>query len=104
MTELLSQICALQKTYGKNQAEIETLADGFCWILQDYGIEEIKKAMREYILTKNDVPAPADILAIIKETRYIESINLPDIGMLKKYKAKGIKLTPAQENLLNSHN
>ena len=67
MTELLSQICVLQKTYGKNQAEIETLADGFCWVLVDYDIEKIKLAMRDYLLNKNDVPAPADIIKIIKD-------------------------------------
>jgi hypothetical protein len=103
MTLLISQICALQKTYGKNQAEIETLADGFCWILTDYDIDEIRAAMRDYILTKSDIPAPADILSIIKEKRERNRIKHPNLATLRHYQERGIKLTPAQEKIINDN-
>jgi hypothetical protein len=56
---------ALQKQYGKTEAEIQILVEGFCWILADYPMEKIIEAMRNYCTKENDIPAPADIRNII---------------------------------------
>jgi len=56
---------ALQKQYGKTEAEIQVLVEGFCWILADYPMEKIIEAMRHYCTKANDIPAPADIRNII---------------------------------------
>lgn len=61
----LSQVCALQKQYGKTQAELETLVEGFCWALEDYPMDRILSALAQYVRIKSDIPAPADLVAII---------------------------------------
>ncbi|MBP3958366.1 hypothetical protein J8F10_24215 [Gemmata sp. G18] len=65
----LSQVCALQKQYGKTQAELETLVEGFCWALEDYPMDRILGALAQYVRTKSDIPAPADLVAIIDPPR-----------------------------------
>ena len=98
--ELLSQICVLQKTYGKTRDELETMVEGFAWALAGFGIDEIREAMRKYILSNSDVPAPNDILNIIKEMRFYAKIQAPDIETLRRYREKGITLTEAQKKML----
>ena len=98
--ELLSQICILQKTYGKTRDEMETMVEGFAWALAGFEISEIRDAMKEYILENPDVPAPAQILKIIKEKRDFADVVPADIPKLLSYRDKGIKLTPAQRKML----
>lgn len=61
----LGKVCALQKQYGKTAAELETLVEGFCWILEDYPMPAILQAMKTYVAQKADIPTPADLKAII---------------------------------------
>lgn len=96
---MLSQVCALQKQYGKTQAELETLVEGFHWLLSDYHIADIKTAFREYMLEHSDIPAPADIKKIIEKL-----IEEPGSGFsletLQRFKNKGIPLSQAQNDRL----
>jgi hypothetical protein len=100
LAELLSQTCALQKAYGKTQAELETLVEGFSWALAEYRMPEIIRGMREYILTHSDIPAPADIIKIIDAKRHAEAVQKPSIERLREYQEKGIPLTPEQQAML----
>lgn len=61
----LAKVCALQKAYSKTPAELSTLVDGFLWVLGDIPVADIIQAIGEYCRTHADIPAPADILAIV---------------------------------------
>ena len=100
LSQLLSQICALQKAYGKNQEELETLVEGFAWLLDGYEIPEIMRAMKGYLQTNSDIPAPNDVMRIIKENRQIDLVQSPSIEALQRYKSLGIPLMPHQEKIL----
>lgn len=93
----------MQKAYGKTPSELETLVEGFSWALADYTMQNIIKAMREYVLNNSDIPAPSDIIKIIKD--HEKKDNADDIGItsetLRRYKAKGIPLSSAQQKRLD---
>ena len=77
MSILLSQCCVLQKTYGKSQAEIETLVEGFNMILGDRdAMDDIQKAFMEYMKHNADIPAPSDIVKILKKIRHMKGVKV----------------------------
>lgn len=61
----LGRVCALQKQYGKTAEELETLVEGFSWALSDYPMPDILNALKQYITSHPDIPAPADLRNII---------------------------------------
>lgn len=61
----LGKICQLQRQYGKTEAELEVLVEGFCWILPDYTMEAILGAIQQFVRKRADIPTPADIEAIL---------------------------------------
>jgi hypothetical protein len=61
----LSKVCALQKQYGKSATDLETLVEGFLWVLGNYPMNEILLGIAEYVKRNSDIPAPADIVKII---------------------------------------
>lgn len=93
LAEILSQVCALQKAYGKSPAELETLVEGFSWALADYSMPKIIKALREYVLTHSDIPAPADIISILnRETLH----KTEDYQTAQRYKKQLTMITKYQ--------
>ena len=100
LSQLLEKICALQKTYGKTQAELETLVEGFSWALAGYSMDEINRGFQRYVVSHNDIPAPADIIKIIADFRLYDDVTPAGVEQLRQYKAKGIPLTPKQEEAL----
>jgi len=101
LNELLGKVCILQKQYGKSQAELEVLVEGFSSALMGFEEQEINQAFGEYIKTKSDIPAPADILTILKEMQKYRDVVQPDLDTLRRYVSKGIPITPAQQKLLD---
>lgn len=101
MAEILSQLCVLQKRYGRTPDELETLVEGFSWALADYSMPKIIAAMREYVINASDIPAPADIIKLIKEA---DRPKAPEVSIekLQEYAAKGIPLTPEQRTRLSA--
>jgi len=65
LTITLARVCALQGQYGKTAAELETLVEGYCWVLGGYPIQSIIEAIGKFIRTSRDIPKPADIEAVI---------------------------------------
>lgn len=65
LAKTLARVCALQQQYGKTEAELETLVEGFCWALADYPMESIIDAIGRHIRKSPTIPTPADIEAII---------------------------------------
>ncbi len=55
----------LQKQYI--QKDLETLVDGFIWILGEYDAETIFNGLKTYVEKNNDIPTPSDILKVINE-------------------------------------
>lgn len=98
LAEILEQVCALQKAYGKTPEELETLVEGFAWALSEYKMYQIIRSMRKYVLSHSDIPAPADIIKIIDSERYEAERNKSEVSIetLKIYQEKGIPLTPGQ--------
>lgn len=66
LSRALSAICVLQAQYGKTPAELKTLVDGFYWALDEYTLEQILKALKEFVKQKPTIPTPSDIIGIIK--------------------------------------
>lgn len=62
---MLANVCALQGQYGKTVAELETLVEGFCWVLGGYPVDDIIAAIGQHIRQRRDIPKPADIELII---------------------------------------
>jgi hypothetical protein len=54
-------ICALQKQYGKTQAELGILVEGFSMVLSDRPMGLIIDCIKQYVKTNSGIPAPADI-------------------------------------------
>lgn len=63
--ETLRRVCDLQKQYGKTESQLETMVEGFAWVLTDFTMDRIIWAIGEYIRAKSDIPAPADIHLIL---------------------------------------
>lgn len=102
LAEMLGRICVLQKTYGKTQAELETLVEGFAWILAEHELSDIRDAFKEYITRKSDIPAPADIIKIIEENKsYAVPAREFRIETLLEFKRLGLPLTSEQQSQLS---
>lgn len=72
---ILSQCCALQKVYGKTNNEIETLVEGFNLIIgEKESLDDIKTAFMQYMRENSDIPAPSDIVKILKLIRHKKGI------------------------------
>ncbi len=65
LSKTLASVCALQQQYGKTAAELETLVEGFSWVLGDYPIQTIINAIGVHIRKSATIPTPADIENII---------------------------------------
>lgn len=77
LTKLVGTVFDVQKQYGKTTEQIENITSGFLWALAKYPMPQIKEGFRQYILTKSDMPTPADIRAIIDP---IKQEPIPDKG------------------------
>lgn len=77
--------------------------EGFSWALVGYTMDEVKRAFQAYITSHSDIPAPADIIKLVKEARLYEHVTPAGIDQLRQYKARGIPLTPKQEDMLRQH-
>lgn len=72
---MLSQCCVLQKTYGKSQAEIETLVEGFDMILGDGdSMDDVRRAFLDYMKNNADIPSPSDIIKNLKNIRHKKGV------------------------------
>lgn len=68
LAAVLMKVCALQKQYGKTEAELETLVEGISWVLAGYSMQSILQAIRTYVSSNADIPTPADLKEIIDPT------------------------------------
>ncbi len=102
LSEALSLVCTLQKSYGKTPDQLHTMVAGFAWALADFEPEAVFSALKIYIRRKNDVPAPADIIAILAPEPEIWS---PDWSVYNRYKEMLAKegkyaLTPEEKKYM----
>jgi hypothetical protein len=65
LSKILARVCALQQQYGKTAGELETLVEGFCWVLSDYSMQQIIDAIALHLKKNATIPTPADIENII---------------------------------------
>jgi hypothetical protein len=77
--------------------------EGFSWALADYEMPEVIDAMKQYIKTQNDIPAPADIIKIMDTHRAWEKYKNPSIETILNYMKKGIPLSEDQKDKLAKH-
>jgi hypothetical protein len=66
LSKAMSLICLLQKTYGKSPDQLGMLVEGFAWALSDFSVDEVLEALKKYVASKPDIPAPSDIIAILR--------------------------------------
>lgn len=97
----LAQVCELQKQYGKAAANLEVLVGGFLWLLAGIPMQEILGAMRSYVLKKNDIPTPAELLNIINPPAPVLS-GAAYIGLRKKL-ADDVYLTPDDRAFIRAY-
>lgn len=62
----LGRLCSMQKTYGKTPADLNTLVEGFAYYLRDFSVPEVLAALDQYVLRHADIPAPSDIVTVLK--------------------------------------
>lgn len=92
---ILKMVCELQKQYGKTAANLETLVEGFAWLLEEYTSEEITWSMKQYILNNSDIPAPADIKKIIDSKPLDgEALIIQKMGCYNFRRRQGLFLSP----------
>lgn len=79
LTEYMGQLCSMQKAYGKAVTDVEALVEGYCLILDRFTLAQITQAMKDYMVTHDDIPSPANIaqlidpsLAPLSESVYIQ--------------------------------
>lgn len=72
----MSKICALQKAYGKMEAELETLVDGFVWILGDYPAEQVFMALKNAVARSPEIPTPSDVYNLLNPVEEPPSTTL----------------------------
>lgn len=65
LAKVFAKICSLQKQFGKTEAELKTLVDGFVWMLGDQPALKVFEAIKQYVLRNNDIPTPSDVMNII---------------------------------------
>lgn len=65
LSRTLAMVCAMQNQYGKTDAELELIVEGFCLVLSEYPMEQIIDAIQKHTKKSNSIPTPADIEAII---------------------------------------
>lgn len=66
LTELVLQCFDALKVYGKEPEQLGNLNAMFQLVLEDYTIEQITAAFKVYISRSTEIPAPADIVSIIR--------------------------------------
>jgi hypothetical protein len=104
------------KTYGKEPESLESIISLFNETMEDFSGDEIFKAMHKHAKASPEFPTPADIITRIEnarlaarmaerdkqieEQRLIESQDPERVARLRRYKAKGISLTPLDEEIL----
>jgi hypothetical protein len=62
---VLGQVFDMQHQFGKTTGQIENIIAGFHWALKDYSVDTVLDGIRQYVMRKSDIPAPADIINII---------------------------------------
>jgi hypothetical protein len=65
LSRSLAMVCAMQNQYGKTDAELELIVEGFCLVLKEYPMETILVAIHKHTKNNNSIPTPADIENII---------------------------------------
>lgn len=70
--------------------------------LGEFAFYYIKRAFIEHIKTSPDLPTPSDIITLTKKFMELPRQEVT-VEMLARYKSKGIRLTPAQEEKLAQH-
>ncbi len=61
----LGRTIAMQRTYGKQQGDIETMLDGFCWALRDHEPAAVLQALARHIQISPEIPTPHDLIKIL---------------------------------------
>jgi len=56
----------MQKKYSTTPEQLEMMEAGFQWKLEGYDINDVEAAFDEYTNKHDDIPAPANIIAIIE--------------------------------------
>ena len=74
-------------TFGKTQEEIETLVEGFIWILGDIPLQAVQNAFKQHIVRSSILPTPADINNIINPPQ--EELSAAVYVALKKRSVDG---------------
>jgi hypothetical protein len=72
-------------------------------VLGEYALFEVQKAFLAHVKQSPDLPTPSDIVRLIEEDRKYRLVEKPDIETLKRYKARGLPLTPAQQMALEAY-
>lgn len=53
------------KKYGEAADTTAIREAGFQWVLEDYPIDQITQALKQYLRTGKEIPTPADIVEIL---------------------------------------
>ena len=61
----MTQTYTILKKYGEAADTTEIREAGFQWVLEDYTIEDITEAFKQYLKTGKEIPTPADIVEIL---------------------------------------
>lgn len=65
LTEALGQCCSIQKAYGKQMGDLQTMVTAFHQILAEYPLARVQDGFRQYIKRNSTIPTPADIVNLI---------------------------------------
>lgn len=68
LATLLGQVCEMQKAYGRSPTSLQTLVEGYSFLLDQFTLPEIRQALKTYLLTRDDIPSPANIAQLIDPT------------------------------------
>lgn len=62
---IIGRVFDLQKQFGKQTTQLETIVEGFLWAMEGYPPADVVRGFAEYIRRHSDMPTPSDIVKII---------------------------------------
>lgn len=73
-----------QKTYGTKPEDLAARDEYFEMMLQGYTFDQVQQAFHQYAKTKDDLPAPANIIQLIENPPVVTYDDVP-CSCLKHY-------------------
>lgn len=102
----LAQVCIASNRFGMKVDDLEAMAQTFIHFLQGYTMEQILRALRQFVTDPNErtgLPEPKDIIRIIDPPAPKFRPDFHFYASIRKREQAGDRLTSQEEEYLEKH-